>query len=67
MTPSPPLIDWLSQVIAELAEAKAKPFAMTKPVSRFPAPDSQNGCSQLCDASLHPFLNRQLAAASMCV
>ena len=31
---SPPLIDWLRQVIAELAPAKAKPVAMTELVSQ---------------------------------
>jgi len=38
-------LDWLRQVIAELAAARATPFAVTRLVSHSPSPDSQNGGS----------------------
>jgi len=61
-------MDWLSQVIAELASARAKAFAMTRLVSHSASPHSQNGCSQFFDDRLHSPLNRQLVAAfSRCI
>ena len=59
------LMDWLSQVIAELDAPKAKPFVLTNLAIRSPVLVSQLGCRQFCDDSLAPSLNHKLAASGL--